>query len=165
MCITNDLKLRDQLKNRKLTQLNKIANEETDNKTEFKIVVDEGKDRSHEEIIYQTNCDEYNEVTVTSGDDENRNSLWKEIKISEKKNDCEIDNEVLNNQYKCSICGKCYKKDCHLRTHIKSCHKIENEFVCNVCGQKFNYLYLLNKHYYKHQDPKPFPCTLCNKGR
>lgn len=37
-------------------------------------------------------------------------------------------------------------------------------YCCNLCGKSFRYLHLLQGHNYKHQETKPFTCSVCNRG-
>ncbi|KAF5282790.1 hypothetical protein FQR65_LT02787 [Abscondita terminalis] len=66
--------------------------------------------------------------------------------------------------YECKECLKSFTKKRFLNVHIRSHHNVQDKHVCKVCGQTFNYSYMLKQHSFKHKDEKPFPCTKCRKG-
>lgn len=71
----------------------------------------------------------------------------------------------LRKPYSCSKCLKTFTKKSTLSVHMRSHRKAQDKtHICQICGQKFGYLYLLKQHTFKHTDEKPFPCTKCKKG-
>ncbi|KAB0797596.1 hypothetical protein PPYR_08589 [Photinus pyralis] len=70
-----------------------------------------------------------------------------------------------NQQHQCMECLKSFTKQSHLTLHKRTHTNLEDKLhVCDVCGQRFNYSYLLKRHSFKHSDKKPFPCEKCDKG-
>jgi uncharacterized Zn-finger protein len=64
--------------------------------------------------------------------------------------------------FKCTICGKNFRRNFQFKRHLKS-HENKREFKCKVCGKAFNTKVSLNHHELIHQE-KMFKCPECGKS-
>ena len=65
-------------------------------------------------------------------------------------------------QYKCSYCGKIWKKKNDLTKHIRM-HTGERPFQCEYCPKAFKQKHHLTKHIRTHIGEKPYKCHYCDK--
>ncbi|XP_053567499.1 zinc finger protein 574-like [Bombina bombina] len=70
---------------------------------------------------------------------------------------------VLERKHKCSMCGKRFKKQVHLRNHVRT-HTGERPFQCTDCGKTFGSRANLTRHNLTHTGEKPYRCEVCGRG-
>ncbi|XP_012060160.1 PREDICTED: zinc finger protein 260-like [Atta cephalotes] len=63
--------------------------------------------------------------------------------------------------FQCVICGKCFKTEEFLKTHLKQHNK---RFTCDICGVSKVSGYDLRLHKKKHNQEYVIHCETCNKG-
>ena len=67
--------------------------------------------------------------------------------------------------YTCDICKITFVYRRNLMTHVKEIHKTTHDaYCCTVCRKTFQAKRYLKAHMIKHNQDKPFTCTLCHKG-
>ncbi|XP_045782950.1 uncharacterized protein PF11_0213-like isoform X2 [Maniola jurtina] len=67
--------------------------------------------------------------------------------------------------FSCNKCTFTCKTKKYLHRHANRVHtKREKDNECDVCGKKFLFKSLLDRHVYIHSDVRPFKCEVCNKG-
>jgi len=78
---------------------------------------------------------------------------------SEKKKCGNIDKSTVNNNFKCSYCGKCFKLLYYLDRHLVK-HTGEKKYQCDECPQLFAYKQDLPRHKKIHRiDRVLFECS------
>ncbi|CAH2318849.1 zinc finger 574-like [Pelobates cultripes] len=70
---------------------------------------------------------------------------------------------VMERKHKCSVCGKKFKKQVHVRNHMRT-HTGERPFQCTDCGKTFGSLANLTRHHLIHTGEKPYSCELCGRS-
>ncbi|KAG5328537.1 ZFP26 protein, partial [Acromyrmex charruanus] len=63
--------------------------------------------------------------------------------------------------FQCVMCGKCFKTEEFLKTHLKQHNK---RFTCDICGVSKVSGYDLRLHKKKHNQEYVIHCETCNKG-
>lgn len=63
----------------------------------------------------------------------------------------------------CGICGKSFKKQIHVRNHIRT-HTGERPFQCSDCGKTFSSLANLMRHNLIHSGVRPYRCDVCHRS-
>lgn len=66
-------------------------------------------------------------------------------------------------RFLCGICGKAFKKQMHVRNHIRT-HTGEKPFQCTDCGKTFSSLANLMRHHLVHSGLRPFRCDVCHRS-
>ncbi|KAK2910050.1 zinc finger protein 574 isoform X2 [Channa argus] len=70
---------------------------------------------------------------------------------------------VTERSFMCGICGKSFKKQIHLRNHIRT-HTGERPFQCSDCGKTFSSLANLMRHNLIHSGVRPYRCDVCHRS-
>ncbi|KAJ8289847.1 hypothetical protein GJAV_G00006020 [Gymnothorax javanicus] len=70
---------------------------------------------------------------------------------------------VTERRFKCGICGKPFKKQIHVRNHLRV-HTGERPFQCSDCGKTFSSLANLSRHGLTHSGLRPYRCEVCHKA-
>ncbi|KAL0124432.1 hypothetical protein PUN28_006339 [Cardiocondyla obscurior] len=63
--------------------------------------------------------------------------------------------------FQCVLCGKCFKTEMFLKTHLKQHNK---RFTCDICGVSKVSGYDLRLHKKKHNQEYVIHCEICSKG-
>uniref|UniRef100_A0A3P8X0Q8 Zinc finger protein 526 n=1 Tax=Cynoglossus semilaevis TaxID=244447 RepID=A0A3P8X0Q8_CYNSE len=69
---------------------------------------------------------------------------------------------VAERSFVCGICGKSFKKQLHVRNHIRT-HTGERPFQCSDCGKTFSFLANLMRHNLIHSGVRPYRCDVCHR--
>ncbi|XP_075696419.1 zinc finger protein 574-like [Rhinoderma darwinii] len=69
---------------------------------------------------------------------------------------------VTERKHKCTVCGKNFKKQVHLRNHMRT-HTGERPFQCTACGKAFGTHANLTRHHLIHTGEKPYKCEVCGR--
>ncbi|XP_044134364.1 zinc finger protein 574 [Bufo gargarizans] len=69
---------------------------------------------------------------------------------------------VTERKHKCTVCGKHFKKQVHLRNHMRT-HTGERPFQCSACGKAFGTHTNLTRHHLTHTGEKPYKCEVCSR--
>ncbi|XP_034730011.1 zinc finger protein 574 isoform X4 [Etheostoma cragini] len=70
---------------------------------------------------------------------------------------------VTERSFMCGICGKSFKKQIHVRNHIRI-HTGERPFQCSDCGKTFSALANLMRHNLIHSGVRPYRCDVCHRS-
>ncbi|KAG7216941.1 hypothetical protein INR49_001595 [Caranx melampygus] len=70
---------------------------------------------------------------------------------------------VTERRFVCGICGKSFKKQIHVRNHIRT-HTGERPFQCSDCGKTFSSLANLMRHNLIHSGVRPYRCDVCHRS-
>ncbi|KAK2844791.1 hypothetical protein Q5P01_011450 [Channa striata] len=70
---------------------------------------------------------------------------------------------VTERSFMCGICGKSFKKQIHVRNHIRT-HTGERPFQCSDCGKTFSSLANLMRHNLIHSGVRPYRCDVCHRS-
>lgn len=70
---------------------------------------------------------------------------------------------VTERNFVCGICGKSFKKQIHVRNHIRT-HTGERPFQCSDCGKTFSSLANLMRHNLIHSGVRPYRCEVCHRS-
>uniref|UniRef100_A0A8C2ZKA9 Zinc finger protein 526 n=1 Tax=Cyclopterus lumpus TaxID=8103 RepID=A0A8C2ZKA9_CYCLU len=70
---------------------------------------------------------------------------------------------VTERSFLCGICGKSFKKQIHVRNHIRI-HTGERPFQCSDCGKTFSSLANLMRHTLIHSGLRPYRCDVCHRS-
>nr|XP_020466455.1 zinc finger protein 574 [Monopterus albus]XP_020466456.1 zinc finger protein 574 [Monopterus albus]XP_020466457.1 zinc finger protein 574 [Monopterus albus] len=70
---------------------------------------------------------------------------------------------VPERSFVCDICGKSFKKQIHVRNHIRT-HTGERPFQCSDCGKTFSSLANLMRHNLIHSGVRPYRCDFCQRS-
>lgn len=63
---------------------------------------------------------------------------------------------------KCDICGKAFKYESKLNTHLRS-HTGDKPYLCMICSKRFSDTSALKRHTIIHTGEKPYLCNTCGK--
>lgn len=66
-------------------------------------------------------------------------------------------------RFKCGICGKSFKKQIHVRNHLRT-HTGERPYQCSDCGKTFTSLANLTRHNLTHSGLRPYRCDVCHRS-
>lgn len=64
----------------------------------------------------------------------------------------------------CEKCGKLFASHQNKRRHILDIHEQLKPYECQICGNKFSQLVVLQSHMYKHSEIRNFKCDQCPKA-
>ncbi|XP_056301014.1 zinc finger protein 574 [Pseudoliparis swirei] len=70
---------------------------------------------------------------------------------------------VAERSFSCGVCGKSFKKQIHVRNHIRI-HTGERPFQCSDCGKTFSSLANLTRHNLIHSGVRPYRCDVCHRS-
>ncbi|XP_042345235.1 zinc finger protein 585A [Plectropomus leopardus] len=70
---------------------------------------------------------------------------------------------IPERSFVCGICGKSFKKQIHVRNHIRI-HTGERPFQCSDCGKTFSSLANLMRHNLIHSGVRPYRCDVCHRS-
>ncbi|GLD65314.1 zinc finger protein 574 [Lates japonicus] len=70
---------------------------------------------------------------------------------------------VTERSFVCGICSKSFKKQIHVRNHIRT-HTGERPFQCSDCGKTFSSLANLMRHTLIHSGVRPYRCDVCHRS-
>lgn len=70
---------------------------------------------------------------------------------------------LTERNFVCCICGKSFKKQIHMRNHIRT-HTGERPFQCSDCGKTFSSLANLMRHNLIHSGVRPYRCDVCHRS-
>ena len=93
-------------------------------------------------------------------------------KEGEEENNENEENESNNQRntryrFECESCGKKFFKENHYENHLKLAHKLNKEYVCQICSKNFSSSIGLKRHLLAHEDNGPrdksFACEMCDK--
>ncbi|KAM9309709.1 uncharacterized protein znf526 isoform 2-T3 [Pholidichthys leucotaenia] len=70
---------------------------------------------------------------------------------------------VSERSFVCGTCGKSFKKQIHVRNHIRT-HTGERPFQCSDCGKTFSSLANLTRHNLIHSGMRPYRCDVCHRS-
>ena len=65
--------------------------------------------------------------------------------------------------FTCEFCGQGFRQSGTKLNHIRAIHTKEKRFQCLYCGKTFSHKSTLTVHIRIHTKEKPFPCEKCNK--
>ncbi|KAF7990018.1 hypothetical protein HCN44_008692 [Aphidius gifuensis] len=71
------------------------------------------------------------------------------------------ENEKLEKNYSCDICGKVLNHPSSVIYHKEAEHNDGRRFVCNKCNKSFKHKQLLQRHQLVHSDDRPYTCKSC----
>ncbi|XP_062321576.1 zinc finger protein 574 isoform X1 [Osmerus eperlanus] len=70
---------------------------------------------------------------------------------------------VTDRRFKCGVCGKSFKKQIHVRNHLRT-HTGERPYQCSDCGKTFTSLANLTRHNLTHSGLRPYRCDVCHRS-
>ncbi|XP_043667204.1 zinc finger protein 2-like isoform X11 [Vespula pensylvanica] len=105
----------------------------------------EHENKSEESMEYDNRCEECDRVFL------NEKKLHKHM----------IKAHQQEKPYQCALCGKCFKTEEFLKTHLKQHNK---RFTCDICGVSKVSGYDLRLHKKKHNQEYVTHCEICGKG-
>ncbi len=69
-----------------------------------------------------------------------------------------------NRQNSCHLCPAAYRREKHLKDHLKTAHGDGASYHCRQCGRSFLASRYLREHLKRHSGRKPFSCVHCSKA-
>lgn len=81
------------------------------------------------------------------------NQFWKHVSIHTE--------EVNTKDKLCHECGKAFKTNQMLKSHVEGMHFPQNNWTCPVCSKSFNRRATVEIHMRTHLDYRPFKCKYC----
>ena len=72
-------------------------------------------------------------------------------------------NHFKERSFLCNVCGKGFKFQHLLNTHLKTVHIESKPFKCEICGKSFAIEIRLKQHLLSHDDSREYRCEKCNK--
>lgn len=81
---------------------------------------------------------------------------------NKKKSNRNTTNNVVDEKYKCDVCGKCFRSKGHLNRHHMT-HFGAKPYLCENCGAGFNQRSTLKTHTLMHKKDRPFSCKWCGQ--
>ncbi|XP_068189775.1 uncharacterized protein [Antennarius striatus] len=111
-----------------------------------------GFDFDAKEIV--SSDDEESKTLELESDDSTDSDFWKDERKPQ---------ETSKKQHNCLECGKAFRHNHHMKSHMKSHERRRVPFSCSICGIEFLYKSLLKIHMRTHTGEKPFLCSVCGK--
>ncbi|XP_075226012.1 uncharacterized protein LOC142327074 isoform X2 [Lycorma delicatula] len=65
--------------------------------------------------------------------------------------------------YECSECEQKFTRSSQLQHHVKTVHRKEQRFKCDLCGKGFMYSNNFKAHMMRHEGQRNAKCNLCDK--
>ncbi|ENN78673.1 hypothetical protein YQE_04845, partial [Dendroctonus ponderosae] len=72
---------------------------------------------------------------------------------------------IKDRPFKCKQCSRSFTEEIYLNNHMRS-HLPEEQkpHECSICSKRFMHASMLQKHFLRHTNERPFVCKICNKG-
>ncbi|KAJ8918614.1 hypothetical protein NQ315_013120, partial [Exocentrus adspersus] len=102
-------------------------------------------------------------VKIDDDNDDNASDLSESLEDSLKHGRDVVEltsNQLSQLKFCCEQCGKLFKYEANLKSHLI---KHGTKLKCEVCNKEFDSMKCLRDHLKTHKDYRPYPCKICPK--